>query len=65
MRTKDGASPSSSVPAGPGIFTLLGFTGLYVLIAILYVVFVLRILARGPDEGAAPAQPEQAAVAAG
>jgi cytochrome d ubiquinol oxidase subunit I len=51
LRTRDGASPASSVPADAGIFTLLGFTGLYVLLGLLYAVFVLRIVARGPEEG--------------
>src|SRR3954447_2108387 len=50
QRTSAGASPEKSVPAGTGIFTLLGFTGLYVLIGILYVLLQLRIVARGPGE---------------
>jgi cytochrome bd ubiquinol oxidase subunit I len=50
MRTEDGASPASSVSAGEGIFTLLGFLGLYVLLGLLYTVLVLRIVARGPSE---------------
>jgi cytochrome d ubiquinol oxidase subunit I len=64
MRTRDGASPASSVPADAGIFTLIGFAGLYILIGLLYVIFVLRIVARGPDEGetAARPPPETAAV---
>jgi cytochrome d ubiquinol oxidase subunit I len=37
------------VPAGTGIFTLLGFAGLYLLIGLLYVVLVLRLVARGPE----------------
>jgi cytochrome d ubiquinol oxidase subunit I len=49
LRTPAGASPESSVPAGTGIFTLLGFAGLYTLIGLLYAVFVLRLVARGPD----------------
>jgi cytochrome d ubiquinol oxidase subunit I len=49
LRTRAGASPESSVPAGTGIFTLLGFAGLYTLIGLLYAVFVLRLVARGPD----------------
>jgi cytochrome d ubiquinol oxidase subunit I len=48
--TSAGASPDKSVPAGSGIFTLLGFTGLYVLIGLLYVVLQVRIVARGPGE---------------
>lgn len=50
MRTEDGASPASSVSADIGIFTLIGFLGLYVLIGVLYVVLVLRVVARGPDD---------------
>jgi cytochrome bd ubiquinol oxidase subunit I len=50
QRTSAGASPEKAVPAGSGIFTLLGFTGLYVLIGLLYVFLQARIVARGPDE---------------
>jgi cytochrome d ubiquinol oxidase subunit I len=50
MRTADGASPSSSVPAGTGIFTLLGFAGLYLLLGIVYLLLIVRIVARGPEE---------------
>jgi cytochrome d ubiquinol oxidase subunit I len=50
QRTADAASPASSVPAGTGIFTLLGFAGLYLFIGILYLVLVLRIVNRGPEE---------------
>jgi cytochrome d ubiquinol oxidase subunit I len=49
LRTADAASPASSVPAGTAIFTLLGFAGLYLLIAIVYLLLVVRIVARGPD----------------
>jgi cytochrome bd ubiquinol oxidase subunit I len=49
MRTSAGASPPGSVPAGTGIFTLLGFTGLYILIGLLYVLLVVRIVSRGPS----------------
>jgi cytochrome d ubiquinol oxidase subunit I len=54
MRTAAAASPASSVPAGTGIFTLLGFAGLYLFVGILYLVLILRIVARGPDDGGAP-----------
>ncbi|MEA2129644.1 MAG: cytochrome bd ubiquinol oxidase subunit [Solirubrobacteraceae bacterium] len=58
MRTPAGASPASSVPAGTGIFTLLGFAGLYLLIGIVYVLLIVRIVARGPREGTiAPVAP--------
>jgi cytochrome d ubiquinol oxidase subunit I len=50
LRTSAAASPSQSVPAGIGIFTLLGFLGLYVLIAMLYVLLIVRIIARGPED---------------
>jgi cytochrome d ubiquinol oxidase subunit I len=50
LRTKEGASPAGSVPAGTGIFTLLGFAGLYLFIGILYLVLMIRIVARGPDD---------------
>jgi cytochrome d ubiquinol oxidase subunit I len=65
MRTDAGASPASSVPAGTGIFTLLGFAGLYLLVGLLYVVLILRIVARGPDEGdiTAPSEPAPATAA--
>jgi cytochrome d ubiquinol oxidase subunit I len=55
MRTKDGASPASSVPADAGVFSLLGFMGLYVLLGLLYAVLILRVLARGPEEPASVA----------
>jgi cytochrome d ubiquinol oxidase subunit I len=65
LRTRDGASPAASVPADAGILTLLGFTGLYILLGLLYAIFVLRIVARGPeDEVPAPAAPASAAQAA-
>jgi cytochrome d ubiquinol oxidase subunit I len=50
MRTADAVSPASSVPAGTGIFTLLGFAGLYLFVGILYLVLILRIVAQGPEE---------------
>jgi cytochrome d ubiquinol oxidase subunit I len=49
MRTSAGASPAASVPAGTGIFTLLGFAGLYLLVGLLYVLFIVRIVAQGPE----------------
>jgi cytochrome d ubiquinol oxidase subunit I len=55
QRTSDGASPEKSVPAGTGTFTLLGFTGLYILIGLIYASLLMRIVAKGPDEPGAPA----------
>jgi cytochrome d ubiquinol oxidase subunit I len=63
LRTSAGASPASSVPAGTGIFSLLGFTGLYALIGIVYLLLTLRIIARGPDVEEPAATPASAAVA--
>jgi cytochrome bd ubiquinol oxidase subunit I len=50
QRTSAGASPDKAVPAGTGIFTLLGFFGLYVLVGLIYVFLQARIVARGPAE---------------
>jgi cytochrome d ubiquinol oxidase subunit I len=58
MRTSSGASPESSVPADAGVFSLLGFLGLYILLGLLYTVLMLRVIAHGPDE-------ERVAAAAG
>lgn len=58
LRTSDAASPSSSVPAGTGIFTLLGFSGLYLLLAVVYLLLMVRIVARGPEEESAEAADE-------
>jgi cytochrome bd ubiquinol oxidase subunit I len=55
QRTADAASPASSVPAGTGIFTLLGFSGLYLFMAILFLMLLVRIINKGPDEPEAPA----------
>jgi cytochrome d ubiquinol oxidase subunit I len=38
------------VPAGTGLFTLLGFAGLYVLLGLIFVVLMLRIVNRGPHD---------------
>jgi cytochrome d ubiquinol oxidase subunit I len=50
LRTEDGASPAESVPAGTGLFTLLGFAGLYVFLGLLFVVLMLRIVNSGPED---------------
>ena len=57
LRTSAGASPASAVPSGVAIFTLLGFLGLYVAIGALFPLFIVRILARGPDEEEVPSSP--------
>jgi cytochrome d ubiquinol oxidase subunit I len=65
LRTVDAASPARSVPAGTGIFTLLGFAGLYLMVAVVFLLLIVRIVARGPDDpehrvaehGEAPGEP--------
>jgi len=67
LRTKDAASPASSVPAGTGIFTLLGFAGLYLFVGILYLVLIMRIVNEGPpapDDGELPTTSTAAAAGA-
>jgi cytochrome d ubiquinol oxidase subunit I len=54
LRTSDAASPASSVPAGTTIFTLLGFSGLYLFVGILYLMLIVRIVARGPEPAEVP-----------
>ncbi len=46
MRTADGTS--AQVSAGNAVFTLVGFMGLYALLAMLYFMLGLKILAKGP-----------------
>jgi cytochrome d ubiquinol oxidase subunit I len=55
--TSAGASPEKAVPSGTGIFTLLGFTGLYVLVGLLYVLVQVRIVSRGPEQDEAHSVP--------
>jgi len=63
LRTKDAASPASSVPAGTAIFTLLGFAGLYLFVGILFLLLITRIVGRGPEDPEIPTS--SAAAAAG
>ena len=46
MRTADGASPQ--VHSGTALFTLIGFTGLYLVLGVLFLFLVGRELAHGP-----------------
>jgi cytochrome d ubiquinol oxidase subunit I len=55
MRTADGTSPR--VSAGNTIFTLIGFTGLYLVIGILFLYLVGREVAHGPGAAHAEAVP--------
>jgi cytochrome bd ubiquinol oxidase subunit I len=58
MRTMSGASPR--VSAGNGLFTLLGFMGMYMLLGILFLFLVVREIARGPEDLVRQAAPPQA-----
>jgi cytochrome d ubiquinol oxidase subunit I len=55
MRTSEGYS--NTVSAGNGLFTLLGFMGLYLLLGILFTVLIYREISNGPEP--------QSAIAAG
>lgn len=47
MPTAAGASPR--VSAGNGLFTLIGFMGLYLILGMLFLFLVQREIERGPD----------------
>jgi len=51
LRTSEGFS--HTVSAGNGLFTLIGFMGLYLLLGILFTVLVYREISHGPENGAA------------
>ena len=56
LRTSQGYSPN--VSAGEVIFTLLGFTGIYIVLGLLFVFLLLKMIAQGPEEGPdGPGQP--------
>ncbi|MBP1678633.1 MAG: cytochrome bd ubiquinol oxidase, subunit, partial [Bacteroidetes bacterium] len=48
LRTADGTS--TMVSAGNGLFTLLGFLGIYFLIGVLFLFLVVRLIGKGPDD---------------
>lgn len=48
MRTREGVSPQ--VSAGSAWFTLIGFMGMYAVLAILFLFLVYREIEHGPDE---------------
>jgi len=52
MRTADGYS--ANVHAGNGLFTLIGFMGLYALLAILYLFLMFRTIGQGPESTSQP-----------
>jgi cytochrome d ubiquinol oxidase subunit I len=64
LRTEDAASPAHSVSAGTALFTLLGFAGLYLLVGILFLMMIVRIVARGPEQVDLPTTSTQAAAGA-
>jgi cytochrome bd ubiquinol oxidase subunit I len=55
MRTMHGASPR--VSAGNGVFTLLGFMGMYMLLGILFPFLVAREIVHGPEIAGEPNSP--------
>ena len=55
MRTSDGYS--HTVSAGNGLFTLIGFMGLYLLLGLLFTVLVYREISHGPEPRVAVAVP--------
>jgi cytochrome d ubiquinol oxidase subunit I len=61
IRTDQGYS--KYVSAGNGLFTLLGFMGMYSLLSILFIVLVYRIIASGPEKISAAAAAEPITVA--
>ncbi|HEV2397521.1 MAG TPA: cytochrome ubiquinol oxidase subunit I [Candidatus Sulfotelmatobacter sp.] len=66
MRTADGYS--KGVSAGNGIFTLLGFMGMYTVLSIFFLFLVRREIEHGPEAGAVPVlspEDERALVGAG
>jgi cytochrome d ubiquinol oxidase subunit I len=48
MRTSQGSS--AQVSAGNGLFTLLGFMGLYMVLGILFLFLIMREIEHGPEE---------------
>jgi len=47
MRTQEGFS--ANVSAGNGLFTLLGFMGMYAVLSILFIILIWREIGHGPD----------------
>jgi cytochrome d ubiquinol oxidase subunit I len=64
LRTKDAASPASSVPSGTGLFTLLGFAGLYLLLGILFLMMIVKLVNGGPEDTELPSASTQASAGA-
>ena len=47
MKTEQGFS--SNVSAGNGLFTLLGFMGMYTVLSILFIILIWREVGHGPE----------------
>jgi cytochrome d ubiquinol oxidase subunit I len=47
FKTHEGMSPN--VSSGSGLFTLLGFLGLYLVIGVLFIILVLKEINHGPE----------------
>jgi cytochrome d ubiquinol oxidase subunit I len=58
MRTAEGYS--RNVSAGNGVFTLLGFMGMYTMLAILFIFLVRREIEHGPEHVPSVTQPQPA-----
>jgi cytochrome d ubiquinol oxidase subunit I len=58
MRTSEGYS--SNVSVGNGLFTLIGFMGLYTLLGLLFTILIYREISNGPDPKIPAAQAAQA-----
>jgi len=63
MRTAEGTSPQ--VSAGNALFTLIGFSGLYLVMGILFLYLVGRELAHGPGGAHRPTEPAEHSPLAG
>jgi cytochrome d ubiquinol oxidase subunit I len=59
VRTSQGYS--KYVSAGNGLFTLLGFMGMYTVLSILFILLVYRIIQAGPAISAGKQVPQDAA----
>ena len=55
MRTADGTSPQ--VSAGNGLFTLMGFMGIYMVLGMLWLFLVYREIEHGPEGAGDPYDP--------
>jgi cytochrome d ubiquinol oxidase subunit I len=62
MRTASGVSPR--VAAGNAWFTLIGFMGMYTVLAILWLLLIYREIELGPDPGIRPTGEDAVALAA-